>query len=106
MRALNRPFSSANSRVVAPQMSQKSMFLSLYEMLIAGEKKKNEESGITLSQQDVGTLQNERLSEIAFELGTWFKEMDKTSLKASSQGWLEYLLVSWTGRPRPKADSW
>lgn len=49
---------------------------------------------------------NERLSEIALELGTWFKKMDKTSLKASSQGWLEYLLVSWTGRPRPKAGSW
>jgi hypothetical protein len=46
-------------------MSQKSMFLSLYGMLMAGEKKKNEESGIPLSQQDVGTLQNERLSEIA-----------------------------------------
>src|SRR5258708_1188547 len=106
MRALNRPFSSTNSRVVAPKLSQKSMFLSLYGMLMAGEKKKNEESGIPRSQEEVGTIQNERLSEIALELGTWFKEMDKTSLKASSQGWLEYLLVSWTGRPRPKADSW
>lgn len=89
----NKAFSETGVTRTARKISQRSFFLALYAMLMAGEKRKAEECGAPLSQQDVGTVKNERLSEISFELEGWFRETQEKSMEDSSDGWLEYLCV-------------
>ncbi len=75
-----------------PKISQKSLFLALYAMFLAGEKVKAEEAEMVLGPNDVGSVTNRRLPTIGECLRQWFDNISKEHGEgASSQGWLEYL---------------
>lgn len=75
-----------------PNLSQKSLFLSLYAKYLAGEKRKEEETEMVLGPADGGQTVNKELPALARGLEGYFRARDVTDpdLKRS-QGWLEFL---------------
>ena len=76
-----------------PVLSQKALFISLYAKLLAGEKRKDEDSEMVLGPADSGTTVNKELVGLAQKLDAWCvdqlgREDDEVT---PSQGWLEFL---------------
>jgi anaphase-promoting complex subunit 8 len=68
------------------------LFLALYAKVISGEKKKDEEAGLVMGPQDLGTITNKQLLVVSRYLDAWFDERSTGDDEAvGSQGWLEYL---------------
>ncbi|KAI9807106.1 MAG: hypothetical protein M1825_005823 [Sarcosagium campestre] len=83
-------FGSWGTRKV--QLSQKALFLSLYAKLMAGERRKDEESEMILGPTDGGKTVNRELPRISKHLRDWFTETPaREKVLDKSQGWLEYL---------------
>lgn len=79
-----------------PKISQKSLFLALYAKFLSGEKRKNEESEMVMGPQDLGTVVNKQLLLVGRYLAAWFDERTTDDDEVlGSQGWLEYLYVTW-----------
>ena len=75
-----------------PTISQKSLFLALYAKIMAGEKRKDEESEMVMGPQDLGTVVNKELLVVGRFLSAWFEQRTTHDDNAlGSQGWLEYL---------------
>lgn len=87
------PIRNGNAlRVQLPKLSQKSLFLALYAKLMAGEKKKDEETEMIMGPHDSGKVTNKELPTISRFLESWFSErMDENDNAVGSQGWLEYM---------------
>lgn len=75
-----------------PQISQRSLFLSLYAKFLSGEKRKDEDAEMVMGPQDLGTCVNKQLLAISRYLEAWFEQhRGDDGEEAESQGWLEYL---------------
>ncbi len=78
-----------------PEISQKSLFLTLYAKVISGEKRKDEESEMVMGPHDLGTTTNRQLRVVRAYLHQWFNQIaNEDGEHVGSQGWLEYLLVA------------
>ncbi|MCJ1352995.1 MAG: Anaphase-promoting complex subunit 23 [Icmadophila ericetorum] len=88
-----------------PKLSQKSLFLALYAKYMAGEKRKDEESGVILSPSDTGAVVNKELIGLTQTLETWFSSR---KVEQHSDGWLEYLygIVLAKGKNEEGAKRW
>lgn len=74
------------------KLSQKSLFLALYAKMMAGEKRKDEESEMIMGPHDSGKATNKELLMVSRFLENWFaSRMDENGEAMGSQGWLEYL---------------
>ncbi|KAI9676444.1 MAG: Anaphase-promoting complex subunit 23 [Caeruleum heppii] len=92
-----------------PRLSQKALFLSLYARLMAGEKRKDEDSEMILGPADGGTTVNKEMVGISRDLEGWFGEhtgADQTI--TGGQGWLEYLygVILAKGKNNDEARKW
>ncbi|KHJ30909.1 putative cell division cycle protein [Erysiphe necator] len=75
-----------------PQLSQKSLFLSLYAKFISGEKIKEEESEMVMGPHDGGQTVNKQLITISRFLKSWLEtRADESGNFSGSEGWLEFL---------------
>lgn len=75
-----------------PAISQKSLFLALYAKVIAGEKRRDEDTEMVMGPQDLGSVTNKQLVVVSRFLSRWFAERKAEEGDfASSQGFLEYL---------------
>ncbi|XXH02895.1 hypothetical protein Hte_009283 [Hypoxylon texense] len=72
-------------------ISQKSLFLALYALLMAGEKQKTEDLGQLLGPSDRGDVVNKQIIHIKQVLNTWFKGLDDDSNARTGDGFLEYM---------------
>jgi anaphase-promoting complex subunit 8 len=70
-------------------ISQRSLFLSLYAKYLSGEKRKDEDSEMILGPSDGGVTPNKELNGISAVLEQWFTERHATDKDGG--GWLEYL---------------
>ncbi|KAI0197097.1 tetratricopeptide [Xylaria flabelliformis] len=75
-----------------PNISQRSLFLSLYAKYLSGEKRKDEDAEMVMGPQDLGTCKNKQLITVSRVLEAWFesRKMEDGEI-AHGQGWLEYL---------------
>ncbi|KAL2191354.1 TPR-like protein [Thermothelomyces heterothallicus CBS 203.75] len=81
-----------SSEDTLPEISQKSMFLALYAKVIAGEKKKDEETEMIMGPQDSGSVVNKQLVVVSRFLSRWFAQRKADGGDyPPSQGFLEYL---------------
>ncbi|KAI1932946.1 Anaphase-promoting complex subunit 8 [Ophidiomyces ophidiicola] len=85
------PSGDSTSRNPFPQISQKSLFLTLYAKYLAGEKRKDEETEMVLGPADGGMTVNHELHALASGLESWFANRQEQGMDSSGQGWLEYL---------------
>lgn len=75
-----------------PNLSQKSLFLSLYAKYLAGEKRREEETEMVLGPADGGQTVNKELPTLARGLEGYFRARDVADPELKrSQGWLEFL---------------
>lgn len=88
-----------------PMLSQKSLFLALYAKYMAGEKRKDEESGVILSPSDTGAVVNKELIGLTRTLEAWFSSRN---VEQHSDGWLEYLygIILTKGKNEEDAKRW
>ena len=105
------PFQGSKSnprRNPYPKISQKSLFLALYAKLLAGEKRKEEETEMVLGPTDGGLAVNRELPDLARGLEGWLAERSSKGLDNQGQGWLEYLyaVVLLKGRNEELAKKW
>lgn len=74
------------------RISRKALFLTLYALLIAGEKQKTEEKAQVLGTADNGATVNQQLPDIRRILQASLDQAHEVAVENdSSQGWLEYL---------------
>ncbi|KAI1746004.1 TPR-like protein [Xylaria scruposa] len=75
-----------------PNISQRSLFLSLYAKYLSGEKRKDEDAEMVMGPQDLGACRNKQLVTVSRVLEAWFesRKMEDGEI-AHGQGWLEYL---------------
>ncbi|KAH6630590.1 anaphase promoting complex subunit 8 [Chaetomium sp. MPI-SDFR-AT-0129] len=77
---------------VYDRISRKALFLTLYALLIAGEKQKTEQKAQVLGTADNGATVNQQLPDIRQILQASLDQTHEVAIENdSSQGWLEYL---------------
>jgi anaphase-promoting complex subunit 8 len=86
-------------------LSQRSLFLSLYAKYLSGEKRKDEDSEMILGPNDGGVTQNKELNGVLAILEQWFAERGDDK---DGGGWLEYLygVVLAKGKNEEMAKEW
>ncbi|KAI1325761.1 anaphase promoting complex subunit 8 [Xylariaceae sp. FL0255] len=72
-------------------VSQRSLFLATYALLILGEKEKTEAAGDILGPSDTAMVVNQQIPRIKSILQAWLDQKTRGSKTTSSEGWLEYL---------------
>jgi anaphase-promoting complex subunit 8 len=74
------------------RLSRKALFLTLYALLIAGEKQKTEQKAQVLGTADSGATVNQQLPDIRRILQASLDQTHEAAVENDfSQGWLEYL---------------
>ncbi|KAI0205193.1 TPR-like protein [Astrocystis sublimbata] len=82
----------SSSRQAIPNISQRSLFLSLYAKFLSGEKRKDEDAEMVMGPQDIGTCKNSQLTNVSRVLEAWFESRKTDDDEVmEGQGWLEYL---------------
>ncbi|EGP85289.1 uncharacterized protein MYCGRDRAFT_110529 [Zymoseptoria tritici IPO323] len=76
---------------IPKNLSQKSLFLSLYARYLSGEKRKNEEAESILGPHDGPGTANKEVTSIATILEEYFNARGGLNDLSNSQGWLDYL---------------
>lgn len=78
-------------RLPRKAISQRSLFLALYALLIQGEKQKIEEAGQVLGPSDTGLVSNSQLAHLRSILENFLVRVVSHPENGPSEGWLEYL---------------
>ncbi|GAM84011.1 hypothetical protein ANO11243_020020 [Dothideomycetidae sp. 11243] len=108
-RAVSSSFSSRDSKVDVPELSQRSLFLSLYARFLAGEKRKEEDSEMILGPSDGPVTANKELVALSGILEDYFSAREASkAIKRQSDGFLEYLygVILAKGRNDDLARHW
>lgn len=103
------PKSKPPRTVDVTELSQRSLFLSLYARFLAGEKRKEEDGEMLLGPADGPITANKELVSLASILDLYFKDRESSiGIKRQSDGFLEYLygVILLKGRNEELARQW